>query len=238
MEYYFADHRNVSLASNELIIAGPEFEHITKVLRKRAGEEITVTDGLGNVYHCVILSAAGKKAVCRILGHQKNLFEPEIRLRLYLSVLKSRERFEFAVEKAVELGVSSIVPVITKNTVKKTDFIGAKYERIRNLIIRAMCQSQRCLLPEFGSVLNFDEMLKDSMAEENRIVMYEFSEDVSGTELKGKTAALLIGPEGGFDAGEIESLLSNGWKSRSLGSRKLRAETAVVVSVFRIINQL
>lgn len=237
MEYYYCEYKNVSLSLNELTIEGSEFEHITRVLRKRAGEEITVTDGKGSIYHCVISTVSRSKAHCKILGRQQNLFEPELKLRLYLSLLKSRDRFEFAVEKAVEIGISSIVPVMTRHTVKKTEFTGTKLQRMNALIIRAMCQSQRCILPEFCPVLEFDEMIADSRAEESKIVMYEHSEDMSKTDIKGNSVALLIGPEGGFDASEIDLLLSEGWISRSLGKRKLRAETAVIVSVFKILNQ-
>ncbi|MBX7042604.1 MAG: 16S rRNA (uracil(1498)-N(3))-methyltransferase [Ignavibacteria bacterium] len=238
MEYYFADPANINSQTGELFLTDIEYSHVTKVLRKREGEEISITDGEGNVYHCVISSVLRTKVVCSILGKQTDLFEPELKLRLYIAPLKSKDRFEFAVEKAVELGVDSIVPVITKHTVKRSGYSGAQGDRLRQIIRSAMCQSQRCRLPVFYPSVTITELLEETKFESLKVVMYEFSDskniqaDYSGSS----TASLLIGPEGGFDESEIELLVEHGWKPRSLGKRKLRAETAAVVSVFEFLN--
>lgn len=238
MEYYFADPANINSQSGELFLTDIEYSHVTKVLRKKEGEELSITDGEGNVYHCVISSVLRTKVVCSILGKQADLFEPELKLRLYIAPLKSKDRFEFAIEKAVELGVDSIVPVITRHTVKRSGYSGAQGERLRQIIRSAMCQSQRCRLPVFYPSVTFTELIEETSFESLKVVMYEFSDNVMphAKDTKPSTASLLIGPEGGFDESEIERLIEHGWTPRSLGKRKLRAETAAVVSVFEFLN--
>ena len=239
MVYYYTEPKNVSAGSEELTLTGSEYEHVVKVLRKKEGEELTVTDGEGNVFLCVLSVIREGKALCTIHGKQRDLFEPLVRVRLFISPLKSRERFEFAIEKTVELGVDSIVPVITKHTVKKADYTGKKSERIRKIIIRAMCQSQRCRLTEFHESVKLKDLLVDTQFDLKKVVMYEFSdvkETIESFE-DSKFVSLLIGPEGGFDEDEIKMLVKNGWKTKSLGSRKLRAETAAIVSVHEILSK-
>jgi len=239
MEYYYTEPENILVQTGELFLKGSEYDHVVKVLRKRTGEEITVTDGIGNIYLCVISDLKEFRVSCKIQGHQKNLFEPNTRIRLFLSPLKSKERFEFAVEKSVELGVDSIIPVITANTVKKSDFAGKKSERIRKIIIRAMCQSQRCRLPEFYESVTIEKLIDDTQFDLNKIVMYEFSDDWTPVKLSSDTEniSLIVGPEGGFDESEIELLIRNGWKAKSLGKRKLRAETAAIISVYELLSK-
>lgn len=239
MEYYYAKPGNISLVTHELFLDDTEFSHVVRVLRKRAGDELSVTDGKGSVFHCVITSISSEKAHCRILGQQYGLFEPKIRLRLYLSPLKSKDRFEFAVEKAVELGVDEIIPVVTRHTVKRADYVGQKAERLKQIILSAMCQSQRCRLPGFLPAITLDALLYDTQFEGNKFVMYEFSDDIDDVAIASgsDSASLLIGPEGGFDESEIEALVGRGWKPKSLGKRKLRAETAVIVAVSNILKK-
>ena len=240
MEYYYTKKENVYQEKNELAVDGFEYKHLVKVLRKKTGDNIIVTDGERNIYHCRIKVIDREKLLCEILNRDFNLYEPEINISLYLSPLRNSDRFEFAIEKAVELGVSSIHPVITEYTVNKSLLNNFKYDRINKIIIGAMGQSQRCLLPELYKVINFHEMLEESLDCKNKIVMYEYSEDKDEvkSEEDSNDIILLIGPEGGFSESEIKHLNNNNWQIKSLGERKLRAETAAVVSVFSIISKL
>jgi 16S rRNA (uracil1498-N3)-methyltransferase len=103
----------------------------------------------------------------------------------------------------------------------------------------AMGQSQRCYLPKVNNIITFDRLIEDTTSNKNRIVMYEFSEKDTKFVYDGssKDVFLLIGPEGGFTEEEISGLLESGWQVGSLGDRKLRAETAAIVSIFEIINR-
>lgn len=237
MEYYYTPPEKVSPEGNKLEIDEFEYRHLVKVLRKREGDVITVTDGQLNIYECIITGIYKDKLTCDIREKKRNLYEPATHISLFLSPLRNSDRFEFAVEKAVELGAYSIHPVISEHTVNKTALSGNKLERLRKIIIGAMGQSQRCLLPVLHETVTFDEMLAGTGSFDDRIVMYEFAEGSRRYEHKPRQkVALLIGPEGGFSKTEIEKLKNNNWQVLSLGERKLRAETAAIVSVFDILK--
>lgn len=102
-----------------------------------------------------------------------------------------------------------------------------------------MCQSQRCRLPEFYESVSIEKLIDDTRFDLNKIVMYEFSDDRTSVELSSdaESISLIVGPEGGFNETEIEMLISNGWKAKSLGKRKLRAETAAIISVYELLSK-
>lgn len=102
-----------------------------------------------------------------------------------------------------------------------------------------MCQSQRCRLPEFYESVTIEKLIDDTQFDLNKIVMYEFSDDRTPVKLSSDTEniSLIVGPEGGFDESEIELLIRNGWKAKSLGKRKLRAETAAIISVYELLSK-
>ena len=238
MEYYFIAKEKIDTAANEITVDGEEYNHLFRVLRKREGDFIVITDGELNIYECRVISSDKTKFKCRIENRKYNLFEPDIDLTLFIAPLRNISRFEFAVEKAVELGVKRIQPVSTVHTILKNSFSNTRMDRIRNIIKRATGQSQRCFLPEFRNVIPFDEMLKITEGEHNKIAMYEYSDDEAQivTDNNSKDFYLLIGPEGGISNEEINKLTLSNWKFKSLGERKIRSETAAIVSVFKIIT--
>lgn len=239
MEYYYTEPQNVNKNSNTLLIQGFEYRHLVKVLRKKANDIIKITDGLRNIYECEIVSITKDTILCSILKTKYNLFEPNIKLRLFISPLRNSDRFEFLIEKAVELGVYEIQPVRTNNTIQKGDFTKARMERMQKIIIGAMGQSQRCHLPIISNTISLKEMLLNTENYENKYVYYEFAEEKRGIIRKldkDENICIFTGPEGGFDKEEIDLLLSNNWQLRSLGERKLRAETAAIVSIFENLN--
>ncbi|HRE41574.1 MAG TPA: 16S rRNA (uracil(1498)-N(3))-methyltransferase [Ignavibacteria bacterium] len=240
MEYYITEKINIDLTNLKLKIIGDEFKHLSKVLRKKTGDEITVTDGLYNIYKCKITGISDSEIICDIIKIDSNLFEPEIKIKLFISRLKNSDRFEFAIEKCTELGVFDITPVITKYTELKDKLNETKLKRFSKIIRSAVSQSQRCYLPILNNSLTFKELLKVTENFSKKIVMYEFSDTDSRIEgdFKNDYICLLIGPEGGFSTEEIDELKKNNWSVKSLGERKLRAETASVVSVFQILNNL
>lgn len=236
MEYYYTPKENIE--KDYLYIRGDEHKHLSKVLRKKIDDEIEVTDGELNVYECRIVEIEKDFLKCEIIGTKHNLNEPEIKIRLFLAQLKNQDRFEFAVEKAVELGVTEIYPVITKYVVSKERLSETKLKRISKIIISAISQSQRCFLPILHKSLSFAELLETTKNDKEKFVMYEFSGVENRLDEKNDNGYinLLIGPEGGFSEDEIENLRLNGWKIKSLGERKLRAETAAIVSIYSILN--
>src|SRR4030095_3493768 len=143
MEYYYADPGNVN--ESTLTITDDEAKHLLKVLRKNIGEKIFVTDGMGNLYKCILEEIKKKEIVCSITGTKNYVNEPAIQLKAYIAVLKNPDRFEFAIEKLTELGVHEIQPIITERVIsKKKD----KTNRWQSIALSAMKQSQRCRLPK------------------------------------------------------------------------------------------
>lgn len=240
MEYYYTPKEKVNTTDNSLVIEGEfEYKHLAKVLRKKPGDKIDVTDGELNIYRCVISEITRDKIFCGITHTDKGLFEPDKKVHLYIAPLRSADRFGFAIEKAVELGVHTITPVATQHTINKSPFNETKLKRLHRISMSAMGQSQRCYLPKVNNIISFDEMISGTISNKNRIVMYEFSEKDTKFvyDESSKDIDLLIGPEGGFSDEEISRLRESGWQVGSLGDRKLRAETAAIVSIFEIINQ-
>ncbi|MBS1517695.1 MAG: 16S rRNA (uracil(1498)-N(3))-methyltransferase [Bacteroidetes bacterium] len=240
MEYYYAPPSDINENENTVILKDFEFRHLVKVLRKKAGDNISVTDGNKNIYRCTVKEIEKNRLVCSIDKKEYGLFEPDINLTLCIAPLRNTSRFEFAVEKAVELGVNRIIPVITEFTVSKFELSRSRHERLEKIIISAMGQSQRCFKPELGKSAGLKDLSALFSGEKNKVVMYEFSEDMKPYEYNAgsENVVLLIGPEGGFSAKEIEFLRNDNWQIKSLGNRKLRAETAAVVAVNQIISKL
>ena len=238
MEFYFTERNNIFENSKELIITKREYKHLVKVLRKKKGDIIFVTDGKLNLYKCEIESIEKDKLKCRIIKKENNINEPSLNVKLFISHLKNMNRFEMAIEKSVELGVNEIFPVITKHTINKKGLSDSRLNRLEGIITSAMEQSQRCYLPKIHASLDFAEMLNASKNCKKKIVMYESagSENRIKTGKNDKEISLLIGPEGGFSNEEIEILTENNWLVKSICSRKLRAETAAIVSLYELLN--
>lgn len=238
MEYYFTDKKNISDTS--LVIEGDESKHLLKVLRKSKGEEIFVTDGRGNLYKTVIAEINKDKIKCEIKENLHNVNEPEIHVTLYQSLLKNPSRFEFVLEKATELGIYEITPLITRNVINKEQDKQARWQQI---VLSSIKQSQRCYLPKVNHPLSFTEALKLPGKNDLKIIADErhFENRIFANEIKRLTTgkrpvSLLIGPEGGFTHEETEIAVKSGFLVLSLGERKLRSETAAiaVLSIFLI----
>lgn len=237
MEYYYTEKKNIFPEQNLLIIDNFEFNHISKVLRKRAGDLITLTDGELGIYECKIDGIGKEKITCTILNKKFDIFESKVNVHLFLCSLRSNERFEFAIEKAVELGVKSITPVFSERVINKSGFSSNKVKRINQIILSAMSQSQRCFKPVLHPEETFSEMVSKTNEEENKLAMYEFADenDTLTTFKENENICLLTGPEGGFSDTEVSKLKETNWKVLSLGPRKLRAETAVITALSKIL---
>ncbi len=241
MEYYYTEPENVNIESKLLSIEGYEYRHVVKVLRKKQDDIINITDGLRNIYVCKIVNILRDSVLCEIIETKYNLNEPKVRLRLFVSPLRNSNRFEFLLEKAVELGVYEIQPVISKHTIQQTAFSKTKMERMQKIMISAMGQSQRCFLPAIRNTMTLNDMIISTKKYINKYVYYEFAEYKEGIITKldnDKNICIFTGPEGGFEKSEIQQLINNSWKVRSLGERKLRAETAAIISIFENLNNI
>jgi len=258
MEYYYTPKEYISPGS--LTIVDDEAKHLGRVLRKKSGEEIFVTDGEGNLYKTKISGISKELIECNIIDKFFNLNEPEIKITLYPALIKNPARFEFIIEKAVELGVYEIQPVITENVVNKPS---DKTERWQQIALSAMKQSQRCYLPKVSTPASFAEAVSGArsdikvIADERNFeesahiksicaglesalpvvgVVTNNEADVGHKTNIGETIDLFIGPEGGFTKEEIDSALLNNFKILNLGARKYRSETAAILSIGFLLN--
>lgn len=234
MEYYYTPKEYIS--SSSLTIIDEEAKHVARVLRKQPGAEIFVTDGEGNVYKTVITNISKALINCDVIQTQHMLYEPVKRLKLYQSLLKNPDRFEFVIEKSVELGIHELQPVISQNVINKT---ADKTERWQTIALAAMKQSQRCILPKILPPLEFEECISSSGSVLKLIADERADTHASAPKDLGVIAEsidLYIGPEGGFSPEEVKYAKTKNFKILNLGPRKYRSETAAILGVGLLLS--
>lgn len=221
---------NIFYASPEQIwadrieLTGQEAKHASKVLRYREGDAITIVDGQGGWYEGKIGRILRDTIQIRVDNKTFNE-PPEPRIVMAMGIIKKRDRLEFAVEKAVELGVSELILFRSEHTIKEN----VRMDRLESTILSAMKQSLRAYLPSIsvhGSLQKVVENYKDTQI----LVAHEKQEGEPGIPVKFRNTnnlLLLVGPEGGFAENEISLLMEYNAKIISLGSNRLRTETAV-----------
>jgi len=210
--------------------------HITKVFRKKDGDTIQITDGVGSLYNAV-LSIEGKRTTALIAEVIKTE-ESRTPLEIAISPTKNNERLEWFIEKAVEMGIGKISLIECDHSER----VHVKLERLQRVAISAMKQSLKLYLPEITEIQSFDSWIKSAEAEIKCIAhCYEDVEKqlLKNTIAKDKHVIIAIGPEGDFSKKEIELAASNGYIGVTLGSSRLRTETAALAAVhtYELINQ-
>ncbi len=220
------------IQGNEVTFPPDEARHLAFVLRKKTGDKVWAVDGKGGAHEVELVLLTRKEAKGQILRSERNVGESRLDVTLAAGVLKG-ERFDWLVEKSVELGVRSIVPFLSEGTVVHPN--APRVRRWRNLAIAAMKQSGRSVLPGVDEIRNLEYVMKEAASHDLRIAAHPGAGSVSLPDAFGKIAAsaartiLLVGPEGGFALNEIELMRKNDFVFVSLGPRRLRAETAGVV---------
>ncbi len=223
----------VSEADKFIIVDGENARHIGRSLRMKVGDNLTVTCK-GTDYNCIINSFTEDTVKLEIISAEKCSSEPSVKITLYQAMPKS-DKLEFIVQKAVELGVSEIVPVMTRRCISRPDEKGfeKKLKRLEKISLEASKQSGRGVVPEILPVMNFKDAVNRMKDADCAIMLYEsggirFSE----TDIKNaKSIALLIGSEGGFDEEEAEFAKNSGIQNIWLGERILRCETAPITAL-------
>jgi len=217
--------------TTELILDEDNSRHIVQVLRMQPGDALQLTDGKGALLTGVIIDSHKKKCRVRI---QSTLSQPPARRKVVIaiSLLKNASRFEWFLEKATEIGVSSIIPLICERTEKQH----ARSDRLRNILVSAMLQSQQTWLPDLPDPTPLAEILADPPCDQ-RFIAHCLDAPRPTTALADRrqpeppvTQLILIGPEGDFSPKEIETALKEGFLPVTLGDNRLRTETAGVVA--------
>lgn len=214
-----------------------ESGHCVRVLRHRAGDEVYVIDGRGALYHCRLTQDSPKGAEAEILSQQADWGAHPYHLTIGCCPTKNNDRFEWFVEKATELGVDCIVPLIGEHSERKV----YKTERALRIALSATKQSLKARIPEIAEPLSVKDFISHSERSEEslRLIAYCFEDethprqsirqvlDASGA----RDITVLIGPEGDFSPEEASLALANGYIPVHLGASRLRTETAAVTAV-------
>jgi 16S rRNA (uracil1498-N3)-methyltransferase len=218
--------------NGEAFLRGQEARHALKVLRLKKGDEIFVFDGEGREYLAVIDAASPTSVKVKILEETKVNRDSPLKSTLFMGITNKIQKFELAVQKVTELGVTEIVPVICKRSstaqlVKNWD---NKLRRWRDISINAAKQCGRNVLPEIRTPIRLEDVEVDS---ELSFVLWEKG-GKSFKDFQGYSAnsvSFLVGPEGGLEREEIEVLEKKSFKPIYLGKRILRAETAAIAGM-------
>lgn len=222
------------ICGDRIVITGEDVNHIKNVLRMKIGEEIAVSNGVdGREYRCEVAQFLSDEVVCKLRFIKENDVELPAQVYLFQGLPKA-DKMELIIQKAVELGVHSVIPVATRRSIVKLDDkkAVAKQNRWQGIAEAAAKQSKRKIIPKIEKVMSFAEALKTAKELEVRLIPYELAEDMSHTKeviegiREGQKIAIFIGPEGGFDETEIALASEVGVEPITLGKRILRTETA------------
>lgn len=232
------------IQEKKVFITGNDYNHMKNVVRLKPGEIFRVSVQDGSSFFCELTGYEAEKAVGQITDCPAEDTELNGRIRLYQGLPKG-DKMELIIQKAVELGVSEIIPVRMQNCVVKLDDKKASQKVIRWQAIAeaAAKQAKRSVVPVIHEVMGFQESVAHAQDNTINLVPYENEEGMAGSkkvlsEIKpGDQVGVFIGPEGGFTEAEI-SLAQKSMQSISLGRRILRTETAAIAAVTLIMMQM
>lgn len=233
MQRFFVEPYQIQEKESRITLTGTDLNHMKNVLRMRIGEEVWISDGSEKEYHCTIDEFMEDCAILHILEIEEAGYELPNRIYLFQGLPKG-DKMELIIQKAVELGAYSIVPVEMKRCVVKLDAKKAQKKTVRwqQISESAAKQSKRMLIPEVKSVMSWREALAFAKELDVLMVPYELAKGMRETReiissiRPGQSVGIFIGPEGGFEEEEIQTAMEMGAKPVTLGKRILRTETA------------
>jgi len=217
-------YSNYKATDKHIVINEIDSKHISRSFRKNIGDNIRVTNGLGYLCNAEIIEK-GKKIKVKIKGVEK--FEPpNLSIHVALSPLKNISRFEWFVEKATELGISQITPIVCEYSEKKR----VNTERLERILISSLKQSNQFFKPKINSTNTFENFILNS---EDQLLMANLktSNKLSEKLFTKSNICLMIGPEGGFSDSEIDLAKKQDIKEVTLGNSRLRSETAAIYGI-------
>ena len=235
MPHFFVDEE---IESSEYSLFGEDGRHIAKSLRMKQGENLTLCSPSGTVHNCVVEKVEGDFVGVRILSSEQSETEPSVKVTLYQALPKG-DKMEFIIQKAVEIGVTEIVPVISSRCVSRPDqkSLSKKLLRWQKIAKQAAMQSGRGIVPKVKDAVPFEKGVENAKGE--KVIFYELGGESVKDILsdKQKEISIFIGSEGGFSSDEVDLVLKNGGRKATLGKRILRAETAPLVALTVIMYE-
>jgi 16S rRNA (uracil1498-N3)-methyltransferase len=223
--------------SSELITLDEDTSrHVGQVLRMKQGEKLNLTDGKGNLLGAELIDNNKKKAVVKV---QDVRYKPQAtrKVSISISLLKNANRFEWFLEKATEIGVNEITPLLCERT-ERQQF---RYERLKSIIISAMLQSRQVWLPELKEPEKFADYINTS-GETGQLKLIAHCTEAEKKKLNDfhfsafSKCRILIGPEGDFTGEEISLALQHNYIQVTMGETRLRTETAGIVAAVMMCN--
>ncbi len=218
---------NINNDSESFSFDKEESKHIIKVLRKKDTDILYVTNGLGDLFTTEITLASDSKCTVKIVSVVKSE-QPKYQLHLAVAPTKLNDRYEWFLEKATEIGVTEITPIICDHSERKQ----IKTERFDKIIQSAIKQSNQYFLPKLNEPISFKDFMKNKNEDVKLIAHCEETNKKSLKEIirPNENITLLIGPEGDFSEKEIKLAIENKYIPISLGNTRLRTETAAIVA--------
>ena len=228
------------ITEDQVLFPADISHQITRVLRLKSENQVTVLDNLGGEFLVNLVTINAKQCLGRII--QKKQAENTLKIKLNLFIaLTQREKFEFILQKCTEIGVDSITPILSiRSLVNSTANWSGKKERWDRILKEAAEQSGRGYIPVLSEPLDFNAAINNLSPV--KLIAWEGEKQKTLKQIlegcQANQVALMIGPEGGFEAAEVETAKEAGWLPFSLGKRILRMETAAIVASALILYEL
>jgi len=217
------------------ILPDDEARHCVQSLRKKTGDTIHFVDGKGGFYTGEITEASRKRCAVRIIEDQQNYKQPDFRLHIAIAPTKNISRLEWFLEKATEIGISEVTPLLCQHSERKH----IRTDRLQKIMLTAMKQSLKAYLPKLNELTNFKDFILAQNSAKSRTFIAHCNEgekahlkDISKAK---EDTLILIGPEGDFSPEEVALALQHQYEAISLGNSRLRTETAGLAAC-HIIN--
>jgi 16S rRNA (uracil1498-N3)-methyltransferase len=223
---------SITETATSFVFDKEESKHIIKVLRKKESDILHVTNGLGFLFVTQITVASDTKCTVTITSFEKQA-EPKFHLHLAVAPTKMNERYEWFLEKATEIGIQEITPIICEHSERKV----IKTDRFQKILETAMKQSLHYYFPKLNEPIAFKDFIKQEHQVQKFIAHCSATDKKSlKKELKvNEDVIILIGPEGDFSVKEIELAIENNFIPVSLGATRLRTETAAIVACHSVV---
>lgn len=230
MDLYYAPQ----IAQQQYFLDEDQSRHCIAVMRQKEGDTLLITDGLGARYKAVIVQASPKKCTFSVLPAYTE-YEPQLyRIHIGIAPTKNMERLEWFLEKATEIGITDITPLITKHTERRE----LRPERLQKILVAALKQSQKNWIPRLHPLSHWQVWRKQiQIADYATCAIAYVQEQTRALQdvYKGGDALVLIGPEGDFTPNEVAEAQAAGFIPVSLGKSRLRTETAGIVACHLIV---
>ncbi|MEY1639673.1 16S rRNA (uracil(1498)-N(3))-methyltransferase [Tenuifilum osseticum] len=217
------------IEGDEYRLPEDESKHCIRVLRMQLGDELFLTDGRGNLHKARIADDNPKRCLVQIVSTQHEFGKRPFNLHIAIAPTKNIERFEWFLEKATEIGVDTITPLLCDRSERKD----IKVDRLQKILISAMKQSVKAYLPTINAIQPFKNFIKSTHQADFKTIAHCNSWDLPPFQQviqRGGSVLVLIGPEGDFTPAEVNLALNSGFREVSLSTSRLRTETAGVVA--------